>query len=322
MLHRHLTALALIPFTLAACSESTEEGTGSLDANVQAEEVIQEGLQPGDEPSDISDGWTVDFEKYIVSIGPVELTLPSDDLDVDSDETWAVDLTQIPPQGFTIWSASDLKSGRWDLSYDTSHGATNRHESVSESDFEALNENEHTYIIAGEINQEGGFSCPPPSQAEPGSAEQVGTSSLGAPCYANESIKFSWSVEAEAHYGPCEVDEVPGVSISSGSTSTAALTIHGDHIFFNGFPTGSEGGIRRVAQWLADADLDLDGTVTVEELESIAPSDLLDPEIYQLGGSPITPLDTMLTYVSAQLSTQGHFQGEGECPIGGEVHSH
>lgn len=322
MLRRNAPILALLPFALVACSESSEQGAGTLNVNVEAEEVIQEGLEPGEETSQISDGWSVDFEKYIVSIGPVELHLPSSDLDVHNHDSWAVDLTQVPPQGLNIWTAENLETGRWDLNYDTSLGATHRHESVSESDFEALNDKKHTYIISGEIRQEGGFSCPPASQATPGSAEEISTNSLGAPCYKNERITFSWSVAAEAHYGPCEVDEIPGVSVSSGRASNAALTIHGDHLFFNGFPTGSEGGIRRVAQWLADADLDLDGEVTLDELESIAPSDLLDPEIYQLGGSPITPLDSMLTYVEAQLSTQGHFQGEGECPLGGEVHSH
>ena len=63
--------------------------------------------------------------------------------------------------------------------------------------------------------------------------------------------------------------------------------------------------------------------MTQEELEVVAPSDL--PELddrYQLGGSPITPLDTMWAYVIGQLETQGHFQGEGECPFDGTAHEH
>jgi hypothetical protein len=78
-----------------------------------------------------------------------------------------------------------------------------------------------------------------------------------------------------------------------------------------------------LAQWLADCDLNLDGTVTADELGAIAPSQL--PELddrYQLGGSPITPLDDMYDYVMSQLKTQGHFQGEGECPVDGVGHDH
>lgn len=101
------------------------------------------------------------------------------------------------------------------------------------------------------------------------------------------------------------------------------MTIHGDHLFFNGFPEGDEGGVMRLAQWLADCDLNLDGTVTQAELEAIDPAQL--PELddrYQLGGSPITPIDDMYVYVTAQLKTQGHFQGEGECPVDGLAHEH
>ena len=86
-------------------------------------------------------------------------------------------------------------------------------------------------------------------------------------------------------------------------------------MFFNGFPEGTEGGVVRLAQWLADCDLNLDGTVSQSELQSIAPSDLAEiDDRFQLGGSPISPLNTMLDYITAQLKTQGHYQGEGECP--------
>src|SRR5690606_8081044 len=127
----------------------------------------------------------------------------------------------------------------------------------------------------------------------------------------------------ETVFGPCEIDEVPGFSVAADGTTVVSATLHGDHIFFNGFPEGGEGGTVRLAQWIADCDLDLDGEVTQAELEAIAPAAL--PELdgrYQLGGSPITPLESMWIYVSAQLKTQGHFQGEGECPFDGAEHHH
>jgi hypothetical protein len=149
-----------------------------------------------------------------------------------------------------------------------------------------------------------------------------GENAGGDTCYANAEISFDFGVSAETHFGPCEIDGVPGVSIAAGSTQTVAATIHGDHLFFNGFPEGDEGGIVRLAQWLADSDLDLDGSVTREELESISPAELaeLDPALYDLGGSPISPVEDMWTYVRAQLKTQGHMDGEGECPVDGIAH--
>ena len=79
----------------------------------------------------------------------------------------------------------------------------------------------------------------------------------------------------------------------------------------------------RLAQWLADCDLDLDGTVTQAELEAIPLSMLSEIDgRYQLGGPPIE-ITTTYDYLVAQLMTQGHFQGEGECPpLGGMPHEH
>jgi len=148
-----------------------------------------------------------------------------------------------------------------------------------------------------------------------------GMNAGGDSCYAAPKITFAWLAEAETSFGPCEIDEKPGVSVAA-DTSVAA-TIHGDHMFFNGFPEADEGGVSRLAQYLADCDLDLDGVVTEDELKKIKPADL--PELdsrYQLGGSLITPIDNMWTYLRAQLKTQGHFQGEGECPADGKAHDH
>jgi hypothetical protein len=150
------------------------------------------------------------------------------------------------------------------------------------------------------------------------SIEPLEQSGGGVDCYANPEIGFSFAVRAPISLGPCEREGSEGFAVTAGGTSTVAITIHGDHLFFNGFPEGSEAKVLRLAQWLADSDLDADGEVTEAELKAIAPGDLweLDPDRFQLGGSPLTPLDTVWTYVRAQLMTQGHFQGEGECAIG------
>src|SRR5690606_17068290 len=130
-------------------------------------------------------------------------------------------------------------------------------------------------------------------------------------CFDAEAVDFEFGATAETVFGPCEIDGVSGVAVPDGGSQTVGITIHGDHLFFNGFPEGTEGGVMRLAQWLADCDLDLDGTVTQEELESIQLSDLSEIDSrYQLGGSPITPLETVYDYVVAQLKTQGHYQGE------------
>ena len=65
--------------------------------------------------------------------------------------------------------------------------------------------------------------------------------------------------------------------------------------------------------------------MTREELEAISPADLAElDERYNLDApfEDLLPLDDLWTYVRAQLRTQGHFEGEGECALGGRAHDH
>lgn len=321
--------LLCLVMVAGACSDDDDntEGSGSVSISLDAEATIIDGIEAGDDIEEIADGWRVDFDKYIVAIGNIELELATDETSAaHADDVYLVDLATLDYQGLPLWELEDLAAAEWQIHYSTvgaGDGAVERHQSVSEADLAAMVDADATYLLAGTIQQTDGLSCPPASLAEPGDLSSTETR-LGDPCYSNPNVSFSWLLPAEIEFGPCELDGMEGFSIPEGGSTNIAITIHGDHIFFNGFPTGSEGGVTRLAQWLADCDLNLDGTVTQEELEQIAPSDLheLDSR-YQLS-SPFDelPLDTMWDYVRAQLMTQGHFQGEGECDFGGEHHEH
>jgi hypothetical protein len=268
----------------------------------------------------------VAFDRYIVAIGHVDVHLATDkSVDAEAEDVFAVDLTKITPAGLQLWTLDGLQEGRWQLYYETAgavHGAV-PHDSVSMADFDAMVESDFTYLIDGTLSKAGGQSCPPAALASAGDREPNGNTSGDNDCYDAPEVRFTFGAPAETRFGPCGIDGVAGFAITADQTESISLTIHGDHIFFNGFPTGDEGGAMRLAQWLADCDLDLDGTVTQEELEAITPAELpeLDAERYQLGGTPIE-IETMYDYVSAQLKTQGHFRGEGECAIDGGEQDH
>lgn len=301
-------------------------GKGSLSVLVEPEDTIIEGIEAGSSDESIQDGWSAAFDRFIVTIGEIDVHLSTDEsVDAEAEEAYAVDLTRIGESGLELWKLDGLQEGRWELHYATPgavHGAL-RHESVSEADFEEMVDADFTYLIDGTLSKADGQSCPPASLASAGTREPNGNTSGGNDCYDAPQVRFNFGATAETLFGPCELDEVPGFAITANQTESIALTIHGDHLFFNGFPEGSESGTVRLAQWLADCDLDLDGTVTRAELEAITPAELpeLDPERYQLGGSPIE-LETMYDYAIAQLKTQGHFRGEGECAVDGEAHDH
>lgn len=313
--------LALASACLAACGDDADTGTGSLSVLIEAEDSITAGLDPGDDEEGIQDGWQVRFDRYLLTVGEIELELASDrTIRAGAGELFVVDLVSIPQSGLSLWNLDGLSAGRWEFLYSIGGGSEgpSRHESVTAADFEAVVENDWTYLISGNITSAEGRSCPPERLAAPPvTATAAGDNVAGDSCYASTEVAFTIGINAEISFGPCEIDGVGGVGIAAGGAQTVAATIHGDHLFFNGFPEGDEGGVERRAQWLADSDLDLDGNVTQQELESLIPSDLAEVAGYDLGGSPINPLDNMWTYVRAQLATQGHMDGEGECPPGG-----
>ncbi|MEN9581390.1 MAG: hypothetical protein RJA70_4399 [Pseudomonadota bacterium] len=310
----------------AASGSENEAASGTLTVLLDSEYVIVAGLKPGDGAENIQDGWAVSFDKFIATIGDIDVQRSTDDsVEAEAAEVFVVDMTQVPASGLALWTLEGLPEGRWEFNFSTPGAAdgSTRHASVEKKDYDAMVAGDLTYLIDGELTKTDGQSCPPAALAAPGETKPNGNTSGDNDCYDADTIRFTFGAKAETSFGPCEIDGVPGFAIAAGEEQTVASTLHGDHLFFNGFPEGAEGGVKRLAQWLADCDLNLDGTVTEAELKKVAPAQL--PEIderYQLGGSPITPLTNMHVYVTSQLKTQGHFQGEGECPLDGMRHQH
>jgi hypothetical protein len=288
------TGVAAIAASLAlACSTPT----GELVVLLEAEDTIIEGLDAGEGEENIVDGWTVRFSKYLVAVGDVHLERTAGGLEAHDPTVWVVDLATLPPGGVELTRFEALDAVRWDhFEYATplAEGAM-RHSSVGEQDFQEMVTNDWTYLVEGTIENAGGESCPP-----------------GGTCRAATSIAFRFGVGVATVFGPCDTGEgLPGITVTEGG-SAVTITIHGDHLFFDAFPSGHE-VIERRAQWIADADIDADGTVTAEELAAIDATDLFPTDLYSFAGAPF-PIASALDFVRSQLATQGHFQGEGECP--------
>lgn len=323
----NLILLSLL--TVVGCADDGGGPTpseGALTVLLEPEDALIEGLEAGDGEEMIQDGWSVTFDRYLITVGAIDVHLSTDEaIEAEGEDIWVADLSALPATGIPLWTVEGLSAGRWEFFYATPGAADGSapHESVAVSDHDAMLAEDWTYLIDATMTHPTGQSCPPASLANPGAAEPNGnTNARGEACYDNPTVSFEWGVTAETTFGPCEVDEIPGFAMPEGGNQTVAATIHGDHLFFNGFPEGAESGARRFAQWIADSDLDLDGTVTREELEAITPSDLAEiDDRYALGGAPVE-LTSMWAYLIGQLKTQGHFQGEGECPFDGVAHDH
>jgi hypothetical protein len=316
-LHGAIILPAVCLVATACGADGSSSGSARLSVVLEAEDTITEGIVPGDGEENMRDGWRADYDTFIVALGDVELRFATDPaLRARDERVFAVDLTEIPSNGIPLWELDGLRGGRWTFAYATPTAeAALRHGSVTESDFDRLTSERLTYLITGMLSKEAGQSCPPPELLEFTAAASTGVNADGIECYDNPEIAFSLAVDVATSVGPCELDGAGDFPIPEGDVQTVAITIHGDHLFFNGFPVGDEAATLRLAQFLADCDLDLDGAITEQELIAVRPADLAEiDERYTLTGAPFEVAD-MMDWARAQLVTQPHFQGEGECFI-------
>jgi hypothetical protein len=301
------------------CGDSAENETpGTLRVLLEPEDTITSGLRPGSEVEAIADGWTITYDKYLLAVGRIAVDYATDrSLGADDRDVFVADLTQLPSSGETLWKVEGLQPGRWNFGFEfaTASSKSKRHDSVDEADFERMVDGGYTYLISGTLTKEEGQSCPPTNHSNVTDIESTAENSAGDACYPNSTISFEFAVAANAKFRNCELDGVAGFALAEAATATEAITVHGDHLFFNGFPAGSEGGVMRLAQLWADTDLNVDGKIDVAEFGDVLIADMPEwDDRYQLGGAPeVGRLETLGDVVAAQLMTQGHMNGEGEC---------
>lgn len=279
-------ASAVLAVMAWSCSdEAGGPGVGRLRILLQAEASITDGLDQGDDVEDTRD-YGVRFSKYLIAVGNVRLSKSSSGATASLPDVFIADLTQVGEQGIELGVIDNLRAGQWDrFGYETpaANSKTKKLGNVSDADFDQMVENGWTYWIEGEVLRVG-----------------------------EEPVSFVIQTETATVFEGCELDGEPGVAVSQDGSS-ATLTIHGDHIFFNAFPSSSEGSIERLAGWVVDADQDMDNQVSTEDLSSLDATEVLtSTRGYSIAGAPID-VENVLDYVRGQLATQGHFNGEGEC---------
>lgn len=274
--------LVFAPSVVAGCGADTE---GDVIVLLQAEDTITWGLDPGTGRENVVDGWTVRFDKYLVAVGNVKLGRDAHHIEVHDTTRRVYDLTRVPQADWPLVLLTGVEAKRYDFfGYEVVDADTaERHESVTPPDYEAMVARGASYLIEGSLTRD------------------------------DEQVSFRLLVPNATQYGPCELDGTPGVAVTEGGQAAVGITFHGDHLFFDSFASHN---VRRRAGWLAAADIDGSGHVDESELEAIRGADLaalLPSDRYALGGWTAFPIDSAYDFLRAQLHTQGHFQGEGDC---------
>lgn len=113
---------------------------------------------------------------------------------------------------------------------------------------------------------------------------------------------FDWSFDTDTTYN-CEPEDL---TIPAGGEDGTELTIHGDHLFYDGLEN-PDAEVRGAA--IADADADADGVVTQAELDLVQVATLG----YEVG--QYSEVTTLGDFVSFLTRTLGHVDGEGHCQV-------
>lgn len=287
-----LDCIALVGFAIAGCgSDGGGSGNGNLSVLLEAEETIVDGLQAGTGAENILDGFDVEFNRYIASIGFVQMAQIDGNDPQSSSVVGIADLTSLPTTLPQLTAFTGIATGQYtEFGFETPapEATVVNINSVPAEEVDAMVANGWSFLIEGTITQ------------------------------VSEGATKSFLIEADVPtvYSACAVEGLePGVNVTANSS--VDITLHGDHIFFNGFPE-EEGNVQRLAQWLWDVeDTDGDDVLTRIDFEAATDVGSLFPSppqgVYELTGGPITPINDAWDFIRAQLGTQGHIFGEGEC---------
>jgi hypothetical protein len=284
---------------LVAVGCGSETGDGRVQVFVEPEDTVPEGLEPGTGEENIQDGWTVTYQKFLVTIGNFRASGAGEELAEPT--VYLVDLKNVPAGGLVIATFEGAPAIRFDkVGFDLPNASSSavRAEGMAEDDYDFMVSNEYSLYVEATMTKPDGQSCLPTSPDD---------------CVPLTSLTFNWGQRAGTSFDDCAPEEgAAGFAVPSGGSVQVKPTIHGDHWFFTNITQGAE-VTERHAQWIADCDTNRDGETTLEELQAVQASDVFPSPPYNLSGA-IIPIDTAYDYLEAQTRTLGDYQGDGECP--------
>lgn len=278
-------AIGAVAACLFSCGDDGEGGPGTLRVQLQGEESITGEIKAGPGEEETRD-CSVTYQKYLVAIGRVAIANAKESAMRSDPAVFIADMKGLGETGATLATFADIPSGQWEsFSFETPIAP------AEAQTLGAVTPQERDEMVAKGLTYwiEGTVVCPEPAR----------------------TVTFKFQVAVPTMYYQCESDGEPGVAVSAGGTSTATVTLHGDHLWFDSLPSATEGTVNRRAGWILHADPDGNGMVDTADLAAVPAAVAFPSSLgYNLAGANI---ENALDFVKAQLSTQGHLNGEGEC---------
>ncbi|MCA9671367.1 MAG: hypothetical protein KC503_37475 [Myxococcales bacterium] len=273
----HAVTLALL---VAATHGACGLGAGDVTITTFGEAFIEQQI-PAAAPDGegVVDGYTIEYTKFLLALSRVHIAESGGAEGAAMSEQKIFDLKKPGPHDVVDFTS--VQARRWDdIGADTlrAHGAIAGN--ASAEDVELMNGRGWVLYVEG-------------------------VATKGAQRYT-----FRWGFTEETRYRGCvDADEKAGVVVPAGGHTTAQLTIHGDHLFFDDLAS-DQAKLRFSA--FAAADTNGDNEVTLAELDAV---DLTTLPIDQYGTGANGTVHTLRDFVTAQTRSLVHFQGEGHCNI-------
>jgi hypothetical protein len=285
-----LRLAALIALLLAACGSSESSGEGTLRVRISGEEAALSGypVGSGDDEIAFSDGWTLEFEKVLVSLTDFRLrAADGDDADVEAGPVVA-DLHLGEPE---LWRFEDVPARRWDrvgYRYAPPTERARKANDVEDADITRMIDESYSIFIEATAKKD------------------------------DQIVPLEFGFGFDVTMTRCEngLDMTDGIVVATNAVNEGQVTVHLDHLFFDTFAV-DDARLRfdaMAAMAPTSGRLTLDDLAKQNNLSDLRGTDGTPLELAYDPGSAFDPTPkTLEDYVVSAATTTGHWNGEGHC---------
>lgn len=293
-----MAALGL-SLTHMACTGEDVASKGSLEFQISGGQALREGFPhtEGSTTYAFADGWSVKFDKYIVSIGALKLTEPTDASVVAA---WAgpqvLDLAKNRSGASTLTTLDGIPARRFDLGFELQAPTELPPGSnASQEDLDLMKANHWSMLVGGEATHE----------------------------ESGKKVRFRFGLDVPARYTLCKngKDGSQGVAIEASKTISVYIYAHAIHFFWDTLGAGDEtmrfDAIAAVANKdgvVTEADLAKQSLVDLRDANGDKLRDAKGKRIYYNDSGLLNPKDqNLLGFLKYAARAGVHFNGLGFC---------